>query len=221
MKPHKRLVLLIVVGTSVLFLVVGPVGISIFLNLRQERDEGLLNAARSGERKEVATLLAAGADPNVRDVLEDPSPSLWQHVVEVFTHSHTSHVALARTALSLACENRHAAEIVPLLLDKGANLKEDEVSEQPSLPIAAHRGDVATVRILLQHGADINIRDGLRLSVLQNAVSSDNPELVRLLLDQGAKVEGSFQGPSRTNSKNYETIRQMIENATNGKFAPK
>jgi ankyrin repeat protein len=223
MNPRKRIYPAIIIGAIILWLVLVPLGINYCIDLRQERNDNLLSAARSGRAQEVAALLAAGADPNARETpLDmDSSRSLWEHIVDVLTHAPTPGVmysqslgvAWARTALGCACENGHAVDVVRLLLEKGADLKADEAGQQPALPIAAKKGDVATVRVLLEHGADINSRDDMRLSVLQNAVESDNPELVRLLLDKGAKVEGSNPGPTRPSYKNYETIRQMIENA--------
>ena len=55
------------------------------------------------------------------------------------------------------------------------------------LQIAAHKGNEAVVRLLLDHGANINQRS-VHASTLDYAVEEGHEPIVRLLLERGAKV---------------------------------
>ncbi len=47
------------------------------------------------------------------------------------------------------------------------------------------------MRELIAGGADVNAKDGSDITVLRNAAGSRNPEAVKLLLSEGAKLDGS------------------------------
>jgi ankyrin repeat protein len=55
--------------------------------------------------------------------------------------------------------------------------------------VATKRGDVPSVRWLLEHGADINARDGQNQTALMNAVMAGDSALVQFLVEQGAELD--------------------------------
>ncbi len=97
-----------------------------------------------------------------------------------------------------------SSEVVKLLLDKGAEIERgDDYCSTTPLMIASEKGRVATVRLLLEYGADIHaLNDELRtpLEVTANGPVSFSKdgiflegrlEIARLLLRHGAHVNDS------------------------------
>ena len=101
-----------------------------------------------------------------------------------------AHVALrddeGHTLLMLATDAGHS-DIVRYLLDCGAHASDFMASCVTALHIAAGSGDVDIARLLIEHGAEIDTGADIDdLSALMLAVISDQPEMVRLLLDAGS-----------------------------------
>lgn len=77
-------------------------------------------------------------------------------------------------------------DIVGVLLRHGANAN----SPAGVLGISLHlTTDSKITKTLLEHGADINARNGLGYTPLANAISNWKPELVALLVEAGADVQ--------------------------------
>ena len=115
------------------------------------------------------------------------------------------------TALTFAVSHRHGEggtneTAVQLLVDYGADLNTPRSGRDTPLTIAAKLGDEASVRILVNNGADVNAYyhtlpdDHKTRGPLLAAAESNNDNSVaiaRILLDNGADVEGlsrSIQG---------------------------
>lgn len=77
------------------------------------------------------------------------------------------------------------AEMVRLLLTSGANLRVNGQSE-PTLHQAVRSGDLETVRIVLDAGADVNERADLAETALHLAAEGDYVDIAQLLLTRGA-----------------------------------
>lgn len=93
-----------------------------------------------------------------------------------------------QSALHLAVldrENRHG--ILRILLDArlSPNVR-DRIGEKSPLHLAVAQGDVASVVLLISHGADVNLPDKYGRSPLHESVLSRNVELCRLLVRSGA-----------------------------------
>jgi ankyrin repeat protein len=131
----------------------------------------LVRAALACEPAVIRTLLDHGADVN--------KPSLYRGSVP-FT-------PLAAAA-SRSLDN---VEIIQLLLDRGAQINPPEKSGHTPLDVAINAGQTEVVSLLLARGADPNADTrgfGGSLSPLAFAATYNHLEILRLLLDHGARI---------------------------------
>lgn len=149
----------------------------------------LFIAARNGDAGLIAQLLEAGANPNLE-------------------------LKMGETAL-MSAARAGTAEGIRLLVDAGAKVDVREQSRhQTALMWAAAQGHVAAAKELIQAGADLEARSKVRpmlmfadasnggafdhtitenlggYSPLLFAALNDNTEMVQLLLDAGADIDG-------------------------------
>ena len=124
----------------------------------------------------ISRLLAAGADPSAR-------------------------AASGHTALVLAAGYDGARESVRLLLERGADtnaiVTQGIVPAATALTRAAMRGDTATAKLLLEHGASLDSNAGpQRIPVaLFISVFQGDSEMVEFLLAHGASVDARLDLP--------------------------
>jgi len=88
--------------------------------------------------------------------------------------------------------------------------------DQTPLMLAASRGSLPTVRVLLEHGADVNTGiNEWSFTPLMCAVEGGNPAVVRLLIARGAHLDdadGSEETPLTLARANHRTeIAQMLK----------
>jgi ankyrin repeat protein len=94
-----------------------------------------------------------------------------------------------RPALIIAAFTNPSAEVARLLLAKGAKVEVMDSRHVTPLNAATFGNDTATVRLLLEAGADFDTPDTfIGLTPLMNAEGNRNVEAVKLLLAKGAKV---------------------------------
>jgi uncharacterized protein len=92
------------------------------------------------------------------------------------------------TPLSLACLNSNSS-ILQILLETGANPDQAKQSGETPLMTCTNTGDVAGVKLLLEHGASINVTENKQgQTALMWAVAERHPEVVRVLVDNGADI---------------------------------
>ena len=82
-----------------------------------------------------------------------------------------------------------APHLLPLLLEKGANPDGKNLMGRSALILAVMKNDLKSVKILLEHNANIENDDGF-LSPLALAVKLDKEPIVRFLLSRGANPNG-------------------------------
>lgn len=133
----------------------------------------LMLAAKTGYTKTVQSLLAAGAVVNAKD-------------------------NLGQTALLFATdESRNSTfKVVELLLAAKANVNDINKREQTALMLAAIRGGVESVTMLLKAGTTINVKDNEGLTPLMYAAWGGRPpafDILTALLKAGAKVNDVSQ----------------------------
>ncbi|KAI5777257.1 ankyrin repeat-containing domain protein [Geopyxis carbonaria] len=88
----------------------------------------------------------------------------------------------------VAASSQGNMDLVKFYLDLGANIDFKSI-EGTALWMATNRKDAKLVWFLLKSGADVNISSSGRSSPLEKAISMRNPEIISLLLDNGADVD--------------------------------
>ncbi len=151
---------------------------------------GLWYASATGRARCVKVLLLFGADPNCEDFL-GLDGAIWGGHTDIaeMLLEHGSDPNF-RHRVGATCLHTAAvfgeAEIARLLIEYGAEVNPPMPPSAP-LALAAHQGDVETVRVLLDNGADLHARNNHGSTVLHSAASSGHPAVVRLLLARGAE----------------------------------
>jgi uncharacterized protein len=143
----------------------------------------LMTAARAGNVDAVRLLLDRGADVNAKERYK------------------------GQTALMWAAAERHPA-VVKLLLERGADWKVRSIDRETKPPklsaassispiarggftallFAAREGDVATGRVMLDAGVDINYGDVDNVTALTVAIMNKQFTFAKFLIDRGADV---------------------------------
>lgn len=155
----------------------------------------LMYAAEVGSLDAMRLLIDRGADVNAQNgfgstalmwSVDDPAKVrlLLDHGADVNLAAKSG-----RTALIIAGFTNPSAEVVRMLLAKGAKVQVMDTRHVTPLNAATFGDDTAAVRLLLDAGADINTPDTfIGLTPLMNAAGNRNLEAVKLLLAKGAKV---------------------------------
>ena len=133
-----------------------------------------------------------GCLKNVRTLL---SSNVYAHVLD--------------DSLCIAADHGHA-QIVQLLIDKGADVKSQD--NQP-LRYAAYNGHTKTVDVLLKAGADVHTRDDYPLRM---AASNGHTEVVKLLINAGANIHAYYDSATTLAfDHKHMDIVQLLGNASN------
>jgi ankyrin repeat protein len=155
----------------------------------------LMYAAEAGSLDAMRLLVDHGAEVNAQNAFgstalmwsaSDPAKVrlLLDHGAQVNTAAKSG-----RTALIIAGFTNPSAEVVRLLLAKGANVDVMDQRRVTPLNAATFGNDTDTIRVLLEAGADIDTPDTfIGLTPLMNAAGNRNVEAVKLLIAKGAKV---------------------------------
>src|SRR4030042_1464802 len=114
----------------------------------------LIYSIQSGSNKVVEFLLIKGADPNM--YLDGKSPLMY--------------------AISDGSRNK-----INTLLNYNANINDRDIEGNHSLIYAAINGDVGIIKILLRHGAYLNLQNKIYLNAYDFAVKSNNSEVAKYL----------------------------------------
>jgi ankyrin repeat protein len=159
-------------------------------NTVQERDETALDVATlQGEGEVIPLLLQTKID----------TASLNKAVFEAAANQPA--VLIVQSDAGIHTKDPrfiNSADLVKLLLDKGAAIEAvDEEYDTPLIQAAAH-GATGVVKLLLERGASIEARDGPGLTALNAAACDcavidmpDTLDIVRVLLEKGANIETS------------------------------
>lgn len=90
-----------------------------------------------------------------------------------------------KTPLQIAYRQKESG-VIEVMYELEPSLKQDHLGNQ--LRDAAHRGNLDTVKALLEKGLDVNSQGGLYDSALQAASHAGHVDIVKLLLANGADV---------------------------------
>jgi len=183
----------------------------------------LWTASQNGSAAMVKRLLEAGANPNLA-LLAGETPVIiaarsgYPEVVELLLAKNANpnaHGARGQTALMWAVAEKHP-DVVKVLLAHGADIKArsdvwtDVMAVPPhsilaynkaiphggetALMFAARVGDLASAKLLVAAGANVNDTDAWGVSATVLAVHSDFRELAELLLEKGADPNQAAAG---------------------------
>src|SRR5579862_4013066 len=155
----------------------------------------LMYAADIGSVEAMRLLLDRGADVNIQNAFGSTA-LMWSASDPAKVHllldrgADVNAVARSgRTALIVAAFTNPSAEVVRALIAKGAKVGVMDSRHVTPLNAATFGNDTATVRLLVEAGADIDTPDTfIGLTPLMNAAGNRNLEAVKLLVAKGAKV---------------------------------
>jgi ankyrin repeat protein len=132
---------------------------------------------------------------------------------------HGANVNLAtkrgRTALLVAAMSDPSADIVKLLIEKGANLKAVDFLKTTPLRAATLGNDTETIRMLIEAGVDVNAADLPGISPLMMAAGwNGNTRAVELLLAKGASAKAVSRPvmglPARNGASEFGSLTALI-----------
>eukprot|EP00011_Vannellida_sp_DIVA3-517-6-12_P011401 CAMPEP_0114619182 /NCGR_PEP_ID=MMETSP0168-20121206/8084_1 /TAXON_ID=95228 ORGANISM="Vannella sp., Strain DIVA3 517/6/12" /NCGR_SAMPLE_ID=MMETSP0168 /ASSEMBLY_ACC=CAM_ASM_000044 /LENGTH=352 /DNA_ID=CAMNT_0001830347 /DNA_START=152 /DNA_END=1210 /DNA_ORIENTATION=+ len=171
-------------------------------------------AAHEGHVGLVQTLLALGADPNVRDkngwnALHSSCSSASESRLEIsrsliidgkvdtcaMTNSGASPIHyLLREAY---CETSELRPLVELLIENGADVSIQNKYGETPLHQAVARGNMHSVRLLIELGAGLNINSKSGETPLHVAIRCGFPAVATVLIEHGADInERTLEGHS-------------------------
>ena len=124
------------------------------------------------------------------------------------------------TPLQVAIYKDHP-NIVLLLLERGANTNTRSSQDQTPLYMASSRGSAEVVRLLIIHGADVDVEcddldedsEKVRWTPLHAAMYNDHPDITLLLLERGANTEtrSSHQTPLyMASSRGFTEVARLL-----------
>lgn len=169
------------------------------VKVAKPRKSRLFNAAKNGDIAKLRTLLDGGEEVNARDrVRKTPLlEAVWFNqpvAVGVLIDAGADLNAGTKygsTSVEWAATHGYT-EILEHLLIAGADpnyCAPSDLGEHPPLSMACNRGNFDAVKLLLQHGAEINYqdKDGRRSPIMM--LSAGDVEIARYLVDKGADTE--------------------------------
>ena len=129
-----------------------------------ENVTALMIACENNDLYAIHVLLNAGADPNIIDSMGD---------------------TCLHAAVHAGCQK----EVVPAIIDHGADLNITDQHKQTALVLACCLGNLDILNIILHYKADPNIADIDGDTLLHIAVQKNiNKEILQLIIDYGADV---------------------------------
>lgn len=172
-------------------------------NVNEASKEGeatpLIFAASSGKTQVVQFLLKNGADPN-RCSWGDVCPLWW-------------------------AVRANSTNTVKILLDAGANVNlqpSTDALEIPALQIAAGRGNISIVKLLVEKGAKVDHTNFFaQQTALAEAIASGHADVAQYLIDHGARLENAtdvpyFKGKSAlqvAQERRFVSVTKVVEEA--------
>lgn len=164
----------------------------------REVDNQLLRAAGEADVQALQQLLDEGA--NVNAAFAGGGTPLTQAIRRGYLEN--VRLLLARGADASAGNALYAAvfeghdEIISLLLESGANINEcDGVDGEGPLHFAARMDRTALVRLLVEHGADVNVHDSGGVTPLIKALLWQRQDIACYLIKKGADIHTISRNP--------------------------
>ncbi len=155
-------------------------------------ETALMTAARAGSVGAVTALLGHGADVHARETKEGQTALMWA--------VSQRHPAVARTLIEAEADVHARSRVRPVATASSPRTGAAEgvavIDEGGFTPLlfAARQGDLASARLLLAAGADVNDTAPAGTSALVVAAHSGHAALAAWLLEQGADPNAAEAG---------------------------
>ncbi|KAK3033875.1 hypothetical protein RJ639_032780, partial [Escallonia herrerae] len=118
-------------------------------------------AASKGSVECVLLLLDYGADPNRKD--SEGNVALWEAIM-----------------------GKHE-RVIKLLADNGAMISSGDVGQCASF--AVEQDNIGLLKDIIRYGGDVTLLNSLGTTALHTAISEENTEIVKFLVEQGADID--------------------------------
>ena len=191
----------------------------------------LLVAVAKGDITKAQAMLKAGADEKDRaldSALDQKMVNADMVRLLLDEGSNANPTGVKRTPLMLAAY-KGDVELVKLLLAKGANVNARgslwSNEDQTALSVAVGEDHRETVKVLLNAGADATDKQLLWLAARAPLLNYDDPrlknaprpsaEILRLLLDKGAKVSGPAGDSALLVANSADKVKLLLTNGAN------
>ncbi|KAL3483162.1 ankyrin repeat-containing domain protein [Aspergillus germanicus] len=121
----------------------------------------------------------------------------------------------AKGAALVGAARRRQIRAIKLLLEAGVDVNELATNgsggECTPLHKAAEQGHLDCASVLIEHGADVNARDGYSRTVLEAAAWTGKLQMVRFLLIQGADIQAKNLIAHAAESTNVDLMRFLLD----------
>jgi ankyrin repeat protein len=165
----------------------------------------LHEAIEAGDRSAVRVLTDADANLEARDengmtpllhaLASQQDPTIAKILIEAGANVDATAAILTRQGERVTSGSvfqlviyRHP-ELVPMLIDRGADVNISGESGITPLQAAVETGNESIVKLLLSAGAEVNARNSLDFTALHFTVAAPNVEIARRLVAAGADVD--------------------------------
>ncbi|KAL5093393.1 hypothetical protein Trisim1_011197 [Trichoderma cf. simile WF8] len=159
------------------------------VNLNSYARRYLITAVASGHKSILKLFLDKGVNLDYRKLLSAAISNRHEAIVDLLI-DHGAKFGrkdeYGRTFLSIAAE-KGLYSLVEQSLNSGVDISNEWGGRSP-LSYAAESGNQATVRLLLDRGAELDAKDPMGRTPLLHAARSGSEAIVRLLLDRGAEL---------------------------------
>ena len=200
--------------------------------LRLDANSSLLEAIRKNNHVEVLVLVENGADinPEFNDWLESPLLYAIYHGQIQIAETLVMNGAKVdkrdkngETPIHWAT-TYNQKEIIKILVDHGADvdIANEDFDKDSPIHSAVFANKKEVVNILIKCGADINKENRRKITPLQIAVQNRNEDIVKLLIQNGAKIDprmesGCYQAPLHQAVEDNEKsiVELLLKNGAN------
>ena len=177
------------------------VSVALFLSIGVNAAESpIADAAARGDREAVMALLKKAADVNAAQgdgmtALHWAAMNGDNEMVQMLIVAGANVRATTRlgtyTPLYLASQHGHAP-VIAALITAGADVAAGTPNGTTPLMVAAASGELEAVKVLVDNGADVNGKDGVRLQTpLMYAAASNRAAAIEFLASRGADLKAT------------------------------
>ncbi len=167
----------------------------------------LMTASRAGNEAAVRALLARGADPHARESAHGQTALMWAVAQR--------HPEVVRALLASGARVDDRSHAYPQVVSSSGNADPKGVFEVQQggytpLLFAARQGDLASARLLVEAGADVNEPAASGTTPLVVAAHSGHGELAAFMLEAGADPDAAGAGYSALHAAVLRGERALV-----------